>query len=932
MPDRRTDPAEFLARAQREESRRGRGRLKIFFGAAPGVGKTYAMLAAVQRLVRDGIDIVIGLVETHGRTETEQMLLGPDILPRRSVEYRGPDGSASPVTLHEFDLDAALLRKPEIIVLDELAHTNAPGSRFEKRWQDVEELLKAGISVYTTLNVQHIESLNDVVAQITGVRVRETVPDAVIDEADEIELVDLPPEVLLERLKAGRVYVPESVQAARESFFRPGNLTALRELALRRTAEWVDRQMQEYKRGKGIRAIWPAAERILVAVSPAPSSDKIVRAAKRMAAGLHADLLAVYVETPRTAHLAPVDRDRVTQTLRLAQSLGAETLTITGENAAAELISLARARNVCKIVVGKTGRSRVREAIFGSFVHNLIALSGDIDVYVIRGDADTLPSESRRYGLLAGRMGARSGRRSNPVQYVGALGLVIACTLLGLALLGRLELANTAMLYLAVVVVAAVWLGRGPSVLAAVLGVAAFDFFFVPPRNTFAVSDVQYLLTFAVMLAVGLLIANLTTRLRSLADAARDRERRTSLLYAMSRELAAARDQREVATVAVRHAHDTFDADAALLVPIADRPAEMEVIAAAGSPDWLDESGGRERGVARWALDHAKPAGRGTPALPGSAGRYQPLVASQGKIGVLAIRLPDASMLDTGPKGLLLDTFVNQISLALERVALIEGQQTARVEAESERLRSALLSSVSHDLRTPLATIAGAATALQSGGGGALNDSARAEMVDSIVKEAEHLNDLIANLMFATRLEAGSVELRREWTSVEEIIGAGLSRLRESLRGRPFQTRIPADLPLVRVDNALLPQVIHNLVDNALRYTPPGTPIDVSAWTTDSNIVVRVADQGPGLTDDERSKVFLRFYRGRAARPTGKRSGIGLGLTICEGIIRAHGGRVWAEPNSPRPPHGVAFMFSLPIDSPQPPMPIEVEGMGEAPA
>ncbi|MGE4198649.1 MAG: universal stress protein, partial [Phycisphaerales bacterium] len=390
MPSARPDPADLLARAQREEARRGRGRLKVFFGAAPGVGKTYAMLAAVQRLARDGVDVVIGLVETHGRTETEQMLLGPDILPRRSVEYRGaggPDGSASPVTLHEFDLDAALRRRPEIIVLDELAHTNAPGSRFEKRWQDVEELLTAGIGVYTTLNVQHIESLNDVVAQITGVRVRETVPDSVIDEADEIELVDLPPEVLLERLKAGKVYVPESAQAARGpgGFFRPGNLTALRELALRRTAEWVDRQMQEYKRGKGIRAIWPAAERIMVAVSPAPSSGKIVRAAKRMAAGLHADLLAVYVETPRTAHLSEAGRDRIGQTLRLAQSLGAETVTTTGENAAAELVGLARERNVSKIVVGKTGRSRIREAFFGSFVHNLIAISGDIDVYVIRG-------------------------------------------------------------------------------------------------------------------------------------------------------------------------------------------------------------------------------------------------------------------------------------------------------------------------------------------------------------------------------------------------------------------------------------------------------------------------------------------------------------------------------------------------------------------
>ncbi len=919
MPDRRPDPADLLTRAQSEEARLGRGRLKVFFGAAPGVGKTYAMLAAVQRLGRDGIDVVIGLVETHGRTETEQMLLGLDILPRRDVEYRGTDGRSSPVVLHEFDLEAALARKPEILVLDEFAHTNAPGSKYEKRWQDVQELLKAGISVYTTLNVQHIESLNDVVAQITGVQVRETVPDFVVDEADEVELVDLPPEVLLDRLKAGRVYVPQSIQAASESFFRRGNLTALRELALRRTAEWVDRQMREYKHDKGIRAIWPAAERILVAVSPAPSSGKIVRAAKRMAAGLHADLLAVYVETPRTAGFSSVDRERIAQTLRLAESLGAETSTISGENAAAELISLARSRNVNKIVVGKTGQSRLRETLFGSFVNNLLRLSGEIDVYVIRGDSDATPIGDTPI-KSDGRSLIHSGRRrSGLLHYAGALGIVVACTLLGLLVFRKLDLSNIAMLYLAGVVIAAVWLGRGPSVLAAVIGVAAFDFFFVAPQLTFAVSDVQYLWTFAVMLMVGLLIANLTTRLRGLADAARERERRTSLLYAMSRELASARDRREVATVAVRHVHDTFECDAAILVPgPADLPVGVETIASAGSPDWLDDVGGRERGLARWTFDHGKPAGVGTQALPGSAGRYQPLSASQGKVGVLAVRPRDASSLLSTPQQLLLDTFVNQIGLALERMSLIEGQQSARLEAESERLRSALLSSVSHDLRTPLSTIAGAATALQSGS--VLDETTREELTDSIVREAERLNDLIANLMFATRLEAGGVELRREWTSVEEAVGAGLSRHREALRSRQFHTRLPTDLPLVRVDNAMLPQVIYNLVDNALRYTPPDAPIDISAWTTESNVIVRVADQGPGLADDERSKVFLRFYRGRAARPTGTRSGIGLGLTISEGIIKAHGGRMWAEDNQPR---GVAFFFSLPIERPQPVVPSE---------
>ncbi|MBX3358907.1 MAG: sensor histidine kinase KdpD [Phycisphaeraceae bacterium] len=920
MPDRRPDPADLLTRAEREEARRGRGKLKIFFGSAPGVGKTYSMLAAVQRLGREGVDIVIGLVETHGRTETEQMLLGLDILPRREAQYRGPDRQAVPVTLREFDLDAALTRKPEFIVLDELAHTNAPGSRFEKRWQDVEELLQAGINVYTTLNVQHIESLNDVVAQITGVQVRETVPDSVADEADEIELVDLPPEVLLERLKTGRVYVPESIQAASESFFRLGNLIALRELALRRTAQWVDRQMREYKAGQGIRTIWPAAERILVAVSPSPASGKIVRAAKRMAAGLHADLLAVYVETPRTASIGQADRDRVMQTLRLAESLGAGTSTLSGTNAAAELVAFARARNVSKIVVGKTGRSRLREALLGSFMSNLVRLSGDIDIYVIRGDSDAAPSVGDPVLSAIAGLSRLPNHRHGAWRYLLASGVMGLCTLLGLVVLKRLDLSNIAMLYLAGVVVTAVWAGRGPAVLAAILGVAAFDYFFVPPRLTFAVSDVQYVLTFVVMTGVGLLIASLTSRLGSLAEAARLRERRTSLLYAMSRELAAARDRREVATVSARHVHDSFGCDAALLLPgPVDHPAAMEVVASAGSPDWIEDAGGRERGVARWAFDHGKAAGIGTQSLPGSTGRFQPLTSSLGKIGVLALRPREADAFSSTPQQLLLDTFVNQISLALERVSLIEGQQAARIEAEAERLRGALLSSVSHDLRTPLATIAGAATVLQSGRD--LDEPTRTELIDSIIQEADRLNDLIANLMFATRLEAGGVELRREWATVEELVGSGLARHRDALRVRPFGVRVSPDLPLVRVDNAILPQVVHNLVDNALRYTPDGTPVEVAAWATESNVIVKVADQGPGLTDDERAKVFHRFYRGRAAQPTGSRSGIGLGLTICEGIIKAHGGRIWAEPNSPR---GVAFYFSLPIDRPQPVVPAEV--------
>lgn len=887
----RANPDELLARARHEEARAGRGRLKIFFGAAPGVGKTYAMLTAAQRLAREGVDVVVGLVETHGRAETEQQLLGLDILPRFRVDYKG-------TTLSEFDLDAALARKPEILVLDEFAHTNAPGSRFEKRWQDVEELLAAGISVYTSLNVQHLESLNDVISQITGVQVRETVPDSVIEKADEIELIDLPPDALLERLKAGKVYVPDSIAPAMDSFFRRGNLTALRELSLRRTAEWVDGQMRNYREGKSIRAIWPAAERILVAVSPSPASTKIVRAAKRMAAGLHADLLAVYVETPRTARLTARDQDRVTETLRLAESLGASTSTLSAENAAEELVSFARARNVSKIVVGKTWRPLWREALFGSFVGNLIRSSGDIDVYVIRGDSEVGDGESPSFRPVP--------RRSRPMAYVGAIALVAIASLIGRLVPSSFDAANLSMIYLAGVVVAAVGLGRGPAVAAAFLGVAAFDFFFVPPSLTFRISDAQYLVTFAVMLVVGLLIASLTNRLRNLALGSRQREQRTALSYDMVRGLAAASNRDEVASVAVKHVHDTFGCDASLLIPGGAATEPLEVRASAGSPDWLDE---RERSVARWSFDHAKPAGSGTRSLPASGGRYTPLTTTRGKQGVLAIRTNDQTNLASASQLLLLDTFANQIALAIERVDLIESQQIAKIEAESERLRGALLSSVSHDLRTPLATISGAGeTLLQEN----LEPATRSELTTIIVHEAERLNELIANLVFATRLEAG-VSLRKEWTSVEEIVGVGLARHRAALAGRPFRVSLSSELPLLRVDNAMLPQVIHNLVDNALRYTAPETPIEIAAWTTDSSVVIKVADAGAGLNAADAARVFERFYRGKRERTseTNGPAGMGLGLTICEGIVKAHGGRIWFERNVP---NGAAFLFSLPIE------------------
>lgn len=971
----RSEPDEVLARFKRpvadgvpgvepQAIDAVRGRLKIFLGMAPGVGKTYAMLAAAQRMAAEGVDVVVGVVETHGRSETERLLLGLDVLPRVAIRYQTSTGET---TLQEFDADAAIRRRPDILLVDELAHSNAPGSPGgrEKRWQDVIECLRAGVNVYTTLNIQHLESLNDVIAQITGVRVKETIPDRVFDEADEVELVDLPPDALHERLRAGKVYLGEHAARAvdpSDGFFRKGNLTALRELALRRTAAWVDSEMRRYKQDRGIRAIWPAGERIMVAVSPSPMSGKLVRAAKRMAAGLHADLIAVYVETPRTSTLSATNRERLNANLRLAESLGATTATLAGDNAARVLISFAQSRNVGRIVVGKTERPRWKEVLLGSFVDNLIRESGDIDIYVVRGDETTAAPES----ATSDSTSVQDGRGVPPPariagQLAATTGIVALCTILGLVFFVPPDLSEEALILLMGVVISAVWFGRAAAGVGSVLSVLCFNYFFTEPRFTLNVNDTSYLVTFVIMLAVGLVVGTLAARSREQTLRAWARERATAAQFAYSRELAAARDAREVAAVVARHVHDLLHADAVVCVPQRSRssgtPAALDVIGVSGAPDWFDGDGEaerRERGVAQWAFDHGKPAGVGTARLPSSSGRHTPLIGTSGKVGLLAIRpsrgrvtdldinagdaLPAQSVHD-------LDAMATQAASALERVMLSESEQAARVDAERERLRSALLSSVSHDLRTPLASIAGAASTLEQASNHADNSSlldrpTQVALLRTILAESSRLNDIISNLVFATRLESGVIALRREWTTLEEVVGVGLARHRDTLVNRPFRVQIPADLPMIRVDNAMLPQVIHNLIENALRYTTSGTAMGISAWTSEGSVVVKVWDEGPGLAEGEASKVFERFYRGRSSKVSGTGDaagglnrtadsvGMGLGLTICEGIVRAHGGRIWAEPHSPRPPHGVAFLFSLPIENPQPSLPQEFSSAG----
>jgi two-component system sensor histidine kinase KdpD len=889
MTDPRPDPDALLERARQEEGELTRGKLKVFLGAAPGVGKTYAMLETARARRREGLDVVVGWAETHGRKETAALLDGLEILPTREVEHRG-------VRLREFDLDLALRRKPALLLVDELAHTNAPGSRHSRRWQDVLELLDAGVSVLTTINVQHLESLNDVVAQITGVVVRETVPESVLERADEVELVDLPPDELLQRLKEGKVYVPEAAQRAVESFFRKGNLIALRELALRRTAERVDAQMEGYRRQHGVAAVWPANERLLVCVGPSPMSARVVRAAGRMARRLRSPWIAVHVETPAAASLSPRAREMLRGHLLLAESLGGRTAILSGPRVADELLAYARQQNATRILVGKPTHPRWRDRLFGSLVDEIVRGSADIDVQVVTGASDEEPVQA------AAR--PRSGRRALVRRYLLAAGVVALCTGLGWALVPSLEIVNLVMVYLLGVVLVAASLGSGPATLASVLGVAAFDFCFVPPHWTFAVTDVQYLVTFGIMLAVGLLVSTLTARLAGQVADAREREHRTRALHELARDFARVQDPIELTGIVGHHIQDVFQFRSAVLIPDAER--RLQQVPAGPTAFRVDE---REAPVAHWVFERGRPAGQGTDTLPAVAAFYLPLVALRGTVGVLGVRpkTQDQRLLPNQRE--LLEAFANQTALALERAVLAEEAHRARLLIENERLRSALLSSVSHDLRTPLATMTGVATSLLQDDA-LLSPAARHDLVLTLKEEAERLSRQIRNLLDMTRIEAGAVELQREWQPLEELVGAALTRLEQPLGARPVMTRIPEDLPLVFVDGPLLEQVLVNLIENAVKFTPAASPLEISARANAEHVELAIADRGPGIPEAERERIFEKFYRIQRA---GAESGSGLGLVICRAILTAHGGRIWAEN---RPDGGAVFRVTLPRSTP----------------
>jgi two-component system sensor histidine kinase KdpD len=894
MNDQRPDPDQLLHLLKEQESRAQRGKLKIFFGASAGVGKTFAMLSAARQLVKQGVDVVIGIIETHGRSETAALLEGLEQIPLQSLSYRER-------ILQEFDLDAAIARKPQLILVDELAHSNVAGSRHPKRWQDIEELLAVGIDVYTTVNVQHIESLNDIVGGITGIRVWETVPDRVFDQADEVVVVDLPPDELLQRLKQGKVYIAQQAERAISNFFRKGNLIALRELALRRTADRIDDEMREYRQRQSVDAVWQTRESLLVCIGPGNSEEKLIRSAARLASKLDAPWHAVYVETPQLQRLASQHRERILKTLKLAQDMGAETATIPGNDVAEAVAQYARNHNLARIVIG---RSHSRMSFWQrSLAVRVGTLAPDLDVIHIARDSAVNRSDSGDSNNIAA---------INWADYLFSAAACAIAAVIAAVLYPVIELTNTAMIFLLSVVLVAVYFGRGPAVLAAVLSVAAFDFFFVEPRLSFAVSDVKYLLTFAVMLTVALITGQLTAGSRYQARVAMSREMRARALADMSRELSAALMLEQIGDIARRFIESSFNAKSALLV--ADEHDKLRAPIGASSL-------AVDPGIAQWAFDHGEPAGASTDTLPGSAILYLPLRAPMRFRGVLAIEPLSTRWLLIPEQRRLLDTFASLIAIAVERVHYVDIAQRTTVQIESERLRNSLLSALSHDLRTPLTAVLGL-TEYLSTAKPALSVEQQ-EVVISIRDETRRMTALVNNLLDMGRLQTGEVKLNKQWQPLEEVVGAALAATSNLLSKHVVTVDLGTDLPLLEFDAVLIERLLYNLLENAQKYTPEGSRIEIEATVASDCAEIAVQDNGPGLPEGMEEQVFEKFTRGQKESA---KAGVGLGLAICRAITDAHRGRIWAEKS---PSGGARFVFTLPLGNPpQIHLPLQIEAQG----
>lgn len=878
----RPDPDALVAQLQADRQRAHLGKLRIYFGSNAGVGKTYSMLAAAQRERQAGRKVLVGLVETHGRAETEQQLHDLELLPRRMLAYQGRQ-------LDEFDLDAALQRRPEVLLLDELAHSNVSGSRHPKRWQDVQELLEAGIEVWTTLNVQHLESLNDVVGGIVGIQVHETVPDHIFDDADEVIVVDIPPEELLKRLKSGKVYPLEQAERASRNFFRQGNLLALRELALRRTADRVDEDMRDYRRERSIGDVWPTRERLLVGVGGRAGDDALVRQVARLARRLEADWVVVYVDAPERQHRPRAAQEAVLKTLALAARLGAETATIPGAHVAQALVDFARERNASHLVLARVHEPLGRWLRWRapSLSEQIAALDPGLDVLLLS------VKQSKNDSTL--RLPVA---REKAIPWKGYAGVTLAClaaTAVAELLLRVFDPANVVMLFLLVVVLSAVRWGRGPGAWAALLSVLLFDFYFVPPRNSFSVNDTQYLFTFSLMLGVALVCGQLTARLRHEARVAAERERRAGALARLARDLSGALTQEQVTQIALATISGVFDAQTGLLVPDADERLQL----AQGSEGQIDTS------VGRWSMEHGQMAGHGTDTLAAAPALYVPLMAPVRSRGVLVLQLRAPQKLRVPEERRLLDACASQIALALERVHFVEVAQQTQIAMEGERMRNTLLSAVSHDLRTPLTGILGAAqAALPHAPQGPAH-----HMLVQIRNQAQALQQLVDNLLAMARLQQGGVQLKREWLPVDELVGSALAQMRERLAAHALQTALPADLPLLQLDAVLMERVLVNLLDNAIKYTPEGTTITVTASVADGDCVLSVQDAGPGLPVHlSPEQLFEPFTRGQAESAV---FGMGLGLALAQRIVQAHGGRLRVAAADPGP--GTIFSVHLPV-------------------
>jgi two-component system sensor histidine kinase KdpD len=894
MPETGRDPdrpsPDALLEAARRESRT-RGRLKVFLGAAPGVGKTYEMLTIGRARREAGIDVVVGIVETHGRAETAALLDGFAIIPRRAVRYRGTD-------LDEMDLDALLARRPALALVDELAHTNAPGSRHPKRYQDVEELLDAGIDVYTTLNIQHVESLNDVVAQITRIRVRETVPDGILDRADDIEVVDLNPDDLIQRLKDGKVYVPTNAERALKHYFSRGNLTALRELALRRTADRVDDELLSHMQANAIAGPWSAGERVLVCISDDPRSAGLVRYAKRVADRLHAPWTALFIEAPRGGTRSEAERDRIAETLRLADRLGGDAVTLPGgRRVADDILAYARSANVNHIVVGKAARAWFFELLNGSVVHDLVRRSGNISVHVVPGEAVPVEAPPRRPVATVA-----PDATFEPGTYLMAMLATAAALGAALLLQPYTGIENADLILLTGVVAVAVRWGLGPSLAAVVAASLAYNFFFLPPVYTFTIADPTNVAAFLLFTLVAVLVSNLAARARRIAMVSQGRAKSTERMFGFARKLAGCGTLDDVLWATCAQVAAMLRVRVVLLLP--DGKA---VAVRAGYPpeDRLDAA---DLAAAQWAFDNDRPAGRGADTLSGAKRLFLPMRTGRGTIGVIGLDADGGGPILTPEGRRLLDALADMGALAIERVRLVEDLDRAERAAETDRLRQALLTSISHDLRTPLASVLGAASTLRDLDA-ALAPEAKAELLATIIAEAERLNRFIANLLDMTRLEAGAVAPNLAPQDVAEIVDTALRRVEAVLANHRVAVDLAPDLPTLRLDPVLFEQVLFNLLDNAAKYAPAGSTVTLRARRESGRVRLEILDEGDGLPESEVERVFDKFHRVRKSDRV--RAGTGLGLAIARGFIEAMGGTITAANRRDR--GGAVFTVMLPV-------------------